>query len=194
MLTIIESCIRNCGRYWLRVRRRRVHIRCLLVLSRLYSLGWNRGKHRGSRERHGDRCPRSRSGPRMSDDMRPEMVGSRIELGRVVIDHSCMRCGVVDTAGRRTRRVHERRGLRRIGHGTLLVTLRCGLYSADSVHLGAVRRRVRRRPLALPRFWHRLREVRCHIICHMCFGNRGWARICVIMAHWVLKVDGSAGH
>ena len=123
----------------------------------------------------------------MSDNMRPKMVGIRIELGRVVIDHSCVRCGVVDTAGRRTRRVHEWRGLRRIGHGTLLVTLRCSLYSTDGVHLGAVRRRVRRCPLALW-FW------RCHIICHMGFGDWVWVHICVIMRPRVLKVNGSAGH
>lgn len=92
----------------------------------------------------------------MSDDMRSEMMGIRIELGRVVVDHPCMRCGVVDIARRRAGRVHERRGLRRIGDGTLLVTLRCGLYSTDRVHLGAVRRRVRRCPLALWWFWRRL--------------------------------------
>lgn len=34
MLTIIEGCIRDRGRYWLRMRRCRVHIRGLLVLSR----------------------------------------------------------------------------------------------------------------------------------------------------------------
>lgn len=130
----------------------------------------------------------------MSDNMRSEMMGTRIKLRRVVIDHSCMRCGVVDIAGRRAGRVHERRGLRRIGHGTLLVTLRCGLYSTDRVHLGAGRRRVRRCPLALWWFWRGLWEVRRDIICYMGFGNKGWFRICVIMRRWVLKVMGSMGY
>jgi len=190
MLNIIESGIRDRGRYWLRVRRCRVHIRGLLVLSRWGSWGWDRSKHRSGRERHGDRCPRSMSGPRMSDDMRTEVVGIRIELGRVVVDHPCMRWGVVDIAGRWARRVHERRGLRRIGHGTLLVTLRCGLYSTDRVHLGAARRRVRRCPLALWRFWRWLWEARCHTRCHMGFGNMGWVCVRVIVSHWVLKVEG----
>jgi hypothetical protein len=34
VLTIIKSCIRNCGRYWLGVCGCRVHVRILLVLSR----------------------------------------------------------------------------------------------------------------------------------------------------------------